>query len=173
MTSNYKLYFFCINMLYCLENCEFSTLNKKRNLKTIWKKRKHTKFTVLIMFLFAKANNNVFYLCLSNTLLFHDSWPVIIIIIIIIDHFHLRCSYYYKKNDLRRIPSSLIFTQTTNDEVVFQVDPRWPTVSVWPDLNETGNSVSNTNNKCLCTHNNFSIRLMLTTLFLILLLTNL
>lgn len=129
------------------------------------------------MFLFARANNNVFYLCLSDTLLFHDSWWVIIIIITtlitLIDRFHLRRSYYYKKNDLRRIPSSLIFTQTTNDQVVFQVDPRWPTAPAWPDLNETGNDVSDTNNKCFCTHNNFSIRLMLTTLFLILLLTNL
>ncbi|XP_025416415.1 basement membrane-specific heparan sulfate proteoglycan core protein isoform X4 [Sipha flava] len=81
-------------------------------------------------------------------------------------------SYYHKKNDLRRIPSSMVLTQTTNDQVVFQVN-RWPTTPTWPDLNETEYFVSDTNNQCFRAHNNFSIRLMLTTSFLLLLLTNL
>lgn len=104
------------------------------------------------------------------------------IIIIIITNYHhfyqsilhniVIYSYYYKKNDPRRFPPPSIFTQTIdNDQTVFEIN-RQPTVPTWQDLNETEYFVSNTNNDCFCTRNNFSIRLMLTTLFSLLLLTD-
>lgn len=104
-----------------------------------------------------------------------------IIIIIITNYLHFYqsilhniviYSYYYKKNDPRRFPPPSIFTQTIdNDQTVFEINRR-PTVPTWQDLNETEYFVSDTNNDCFCTRNNFSIRLMLTTLFSLLLLTD-